>query len=549
MDSYDIGRIRAGLNSGEFTLPGLVDDYISRIEGRNAEINAFTSIRKDYALKQAAIIQKKIDAGTAGPLAGVVMGIKEVLCQDGLPATCASRMLASYEAVYNATVIERLESQDAILIGRLNMDEFAMGSSTENSMHGPARNPRNTSRVTGGSSGGSAAAVAASMCTAALGTDTGGSIRQPASFCGVVGLKPTYGRVSRHGLIAYASSFDCIGPLARSVSDAAEILKVIAGKDPRDATSSSLPVPDYPAQLRNLKYDITIGVPEEYFGEGLDPEISGLVMEVANGMKERGAKLVPIRLPHLKYAIAAYYVLATAEASSNLARFDGIRYGHRADMRAVREQLKSEEASLKKRINEAAAQAASAGPSSSGADPKGAKSSGADPAGRITGTNAPVELLKQQLDALDTPMIRLYKQSRTEGFGTEVKRRIMLGTYVLSAGYYDAYYGKAQRIRRLIKQDFINAFSGVDVIISPTAPTTAFELGSNLDDPVQMYLNDIYTISANLAGICGISVPAGDHSRDGMPVGVQFMANTFGESELLNAARIAEEVSGAGDDA
>lgn len=539
MDSYDIGRIRAGLNSGEFTLPGLVEDYISRIEGKNAEINAFTSIRKDYALKQAAIIQKKIDAGTAGPLAGVVMGIKEVLCQEGLPATCASRMLATYEAVYNATVIERLESQDAILIGRLNMDEFAMGSSTENSIHGPARNPRNTSRVTGGSSGGSAAAVAAAMCTAALGTDTGGSIRQPASFCGVVGLKPTYGRVSRHGLIAYASSFDCIGPFARSVTDVAEILKAIAGKDPRDATSSSLPVPDYPAQLRNLKYDITIGVPEEYFGEGLDPEIRGMVMNVAKGMEEKGAKLVPIRLPHLKYAIATYYVLATAEASSNLARFDGIRYGHRADMRAVREQLKSEEASLKKRIKESEARAAATGSVANVTEPESG----------ITGVKTPAGLPGQQLDALDSPMIRLYKQSRTEGFGTEVKRRIMLGTYVLSAGYYDAYYGKAQRIRRLIKQDFINAFSGVDVIISPTAPTTAFELGSNLDDPIQMYLNDIYTISANLAGICGISVPAGDHSRDGMPVGVQFMANTFRESELLNAARIAEEISGAGNDA
>lgn len=527
------------MNSGEFTLPGLVDYYISRIEGKNAEINAFTLTRKDFALNQAALIQKKINSGTAGPLAGVVMGIKEVLCQDGLPATCASRMLVNYEAVYNATVVERLESQDAILIGRLNMDEFAMGSSTENSVHGPARNPRNLSRVTGGSSGGSAAAVAAAMCTAALGTDTGGSIRQPASYCGVVGLKPSYGRVSRHGLIAYASSFDCIGPFARTVTDAAEILKAIAGKDPRDATSSSQTVPDYPAQLRNIDYNITIGVPEEYFGEGLDPEISSMVMNVARAMEVKGAKLVPIRLPHLKYAIATYYVLATAEASSNLARFDGIRYGHRADLRAVREQLKSEEASLKKKISEVAAQSAAAGPFSIGSDPENG----------MTGTDVTTELLKQQRDALDSPMIRLYKQSRTEGFGKEVKRRIMLGTYVLSAGYYDAYYGKAQRIRRLIKQDFMNAFTGVDVIISPTAPTTAFEPGSNQDDPVQMYLNDIYTISANLAGICGISVPAGEHSRDGMPVGVQFMADAFKESELLNAARIAETVCAAGNDA
>ena len=499
MKLSDIRSTRAQLQSGEFTLPGLVSEYLSRIEQGNPDVNAFTQIHKEQALVRAAQIQGKIADGTAGFLAGVVMGIKEVLCQKGYPATCASKMLASYEAVYDATVVERLLARDAIIIGRLNMDEFAMGSSNENSMYGPVRNPRDHSRVPGGSSGGSASAVAAGMCHATLGSDTGGSIRQPASFCGVVGLKPSYGRVSRHGLIAYASSFDSVGPLAGTVHDASVILKAISGHDPMDATSSPETVPDYPGLLENQRSDITIGIPEEYFGDGLDPEIRQRVMDVAGKMKQKGARLVDIRLPNLKYAIAAYYVLATAEASSNLARFDGIRYGHRADIKAVRSQLKAEEAAI----------------AESGAEDN---------------------------PDLDTPMIRLYKQSRTEGFGPEVKRRIMLGTYVLSAGYYDAYYGKAQRIRRLIKQDFEEAFSRVDVIISPTAPTTAFELGAKVNDPLQMYLNDIYTISANLAGICGISIPAGNHGSDGMPIGVQFMADAFKEPELLNAAQLAETV-------
>ncbi len=501
MKYFDIRSTREKLDCGEVILPDLVKGYVARIEEANPEINAFTLLQKEQALAQSGVIQKKIEDGTAGPLAGVVIGIKEVLCQEGYPATCASRMLENYEAVYSATVVERLNAQDAVIIGRLNMDEFAMGSSNENSIFGPARNPRNTGKVTGGSSGGSAAAVAAGMCNASLGTDTGGSIRQPASYCGVVGLKPTYGRVSRHGLIAFASSFDCIGPFARTVSDAATVLKAIAGQDPRDATSSSRPVPDYSTLLDNVNAGITIGIPDEYFSDGLDPEIRDRVLDVAEKMKQKGAKLVNIRLPHLKYAIATYYVLATAEASSNLARFDGIRYGHRADMRAVRAQLKEEEARL-----------------------------------------------KNSSDIIDSPMIRLYKQSRTEGFGPEVKRRIMLGTYVLSAGYYDAYYGKAQRIRRLIKQDFVEAFSKVDVIISPTAPTTAFDLGAIQDDPLQMYLNDIFTISANLAGICGINVSAGEHSSDGMPIGVQFMADAFREPDLLNAARLAEMVCATGQD-
>ncbi len=505
MNVTDIRRTRAQLDSGELSLPDLVSGFLSRIAKDNPDVNAFTQLQEEQALDHARHIQEKISAGTAGPLAGTVMGIKEVLCQKGYRATCASKMLASYEAVYNATVVERLLEQDAIIIGRLNMDEFAMGSSNENTIYGPVRNPRDHSRVSGGSSGGSAAAVAAGMCHATLGSDTGGSIRQPASFCGVVGLKPSYGRVSRYGLIAYASSFDSIGPLTTSVYDASVILKAIAGRDPMDATSSKEPVPDYPALLEDVRSDITVGIPREYFSEELDPEIRRQVMQVAEKMEQKGAKLVEIGLPNLKYAVAAYYVLATAEASSNLARFDGIRYGHRADMKAVRAQLKAEEDAMKAKGNHAARD-------------------------------------------LDSPMIRLYKQSRTEGFGPEVKRRIMLGTYVLSAGYYDAYYGKAQRIRRLIKQDFEQAFSKVNVIISPTSPSTAFELGTKLNDPLQMYLTDIYTISANLAGICGISIPAGNHSSDGMPVGVQFMADAFHETELLNAARLAEMVCTAGTD-
>jgi aspartyl-tRNA(Asn)/glutamyl-tRNA(Gln) amidotransferase subunit A len=411
----------------------------------------------------------------------MVMGIKDVISEKGKITSCASNILRNFEAVYDATVIERLHAADAVLIGRLNMDEFAMGSSNENSIYGPTKNPRDTSRVPGGSSGGSAAAVAAGFCDATLGSDTGGSIRQPAGFCGVVGLKPSYGRVSRYGLVAYASSFDSIGPLAHTVKDAATILEVIAGRDANDMTSSDKPVPAYSSFVGQSVNGLRIGVPAEYFGEGLDPEIKSRIESLIRALQAEGATVVPITLPHTPYAIATYYILATAEASSNLARFDGVRYGHRA-------------------IAE-----------------------GTDESG----------------------LVRLYKQSRTEGFSTEVKRRIMLGTYVLSAGYYDAYFGKAQKIRRLIQADFASAFSQVDVIISPTSPTTAFKFGENSDDPVKMYLNDIYTISANLAGICGISVPCGTHS-DGMPIGVQFMAAAFNEEQLIRAGSAVERLVGAG---
>ncbi len=509
MNFRDFNEIRTALQAGDATLPDIAEHYLETIDKENSEVNAVVDYDRERVLEQARNIQQKIEEGTAGKLAGMAVGIKDILCEKGLKVSCASQMLENFESVYNATAIERLKTEDALLLGRLNMDEFAMGSSTENSIYGPAKNPHDHSRVTGGSSGGSAAAVAAEFCTASLGTDTGGSIRQPASYCGVVGLKPTYGRVSRHGLVAFASSFDCIGPITNSVSDAASILEVIAGHDPNDNTSSSRAVPDYNEFVKDPNSNIRIGVPEEYFGEGLDDEIRKGITAQLNELEQEGVELVPIHLPHMKYSIATYYILATAEASSNLARYDGIRYGHRADIEDVETELHQEKMALQEQMEHA------------------------------TGEQK-IELSRKR-ENLDTPLIRLYKKSRTEGFGDEVKRRIMLGTYVLSAGYYDAYYAKAQKVRRLIQQDFSTAFEKVDVIVSPTAPTTAFELGDKADDPVQMYLNDIYTTSANLAGICAINVPAGTHSN-GLPYGMQFMADAFEEGKMLNAARLVEQL-------
>lgn len=493
MDSTSIRQTQQELAEKKLTLQDVVRSFSATIAQKDDAIGAFTSIDEEAALRRAAQVQDKIDQGRGGKLAGAVLGIKEAIVQKGRLSTAGSRMLQNYESVYDATVIEKLEAEDAIIIGRTNMDEFAMGSSTENSAVKLTRNPHDTERVPGGSSGGSAAAVAANMCHATLGSDTGGSIRQPASLCGVVGLRPTYGRVSRHGLIAYASSFDSIGPLAHTVEDAALMLEVLAGKDPMDATSSTMPVEDYAADLEHNRAveGLRIGFPEEYFGEGLDPAIKDLIMQKVDAFKQQGAVIVPVKLPNTRYAVATYYILATAEASSNLARFDGIRYGHRADQKKTLETLAEEKKALEK-------------------------------AGEDTA-------------ALDTALIRLYKQSRTEGFGTEVKRRIMLGTYVLSSGYYDAYYAKAQKMRRLIQQDFKAAFTTCDVLVSPTSPTTAFKVGEKVDDPLQMYLNDIYTISANLAGIPALSVPAGMHPEDGLPVGIQFMAPHFKEAALFRA--------------
>lgn len=493
MHSTSIRRTQQQLAARETSLKDVASSFLTTIREKDDAIRAFTSIAEESALKRAAEIQTKLDKGTAGKLAGAVIGIKEAIVQKGQLSTAGSRMLQNYESVYNATVVEKLEAEDAIIIGRTNMDEFAMGSSTENSAVQLTRNPHNTDYVPGGSSGGSAAAVAANMCHGTLGSDTGGSIRQPAALCGVVGLRPTYGRVSRHGLIAYASSFDSIGPLTHNVEDAALMLEVLAGKDPMDATSSEMPVENYAAQLADNSSveGLRVGFPEEYFGEGLDPAIKDIIMEKIDALKKQGAVVVPVKLPNTQYAIATYYILATAEASSNLARFDGIRYGHRADQKQTLETLAAEKKALEN-------------------------------AGKDTAE-------------LDTALIRLYKQSRTEGFGTEVKRRIMLGTYVLSSGYYDAYYAKAQKIRRLIQQDFQAAFTTCDVLVSPTSPTTAFKVGAKIDDPLQMYLNDIYTISANLAGIPALSVPSGMHPENGLPVGIQFMAPHFKESQLFRA--------------
>jgi aspartyl-tRNA(Asn)/glutamyl-tRNA(Gln) amidotransferase subunit A len=421
---------------------------------------------------QAARVDSMAAKGEMLPaLAGVPVGIKDVLVMQGAPATAGSLILNGYRPPYDATTVIRLEAAGAVLLGKLNCDEFAMGSSNENSAYGPVLNPRALDRVPGGSSGGSAAAVAANFAVATLGTDTGGSIRQPAAFCGVVGVLPTYGRVSRYGLIAFASSLDRVGPFAKNVKDAAIILQVIAGKDVMDATSSDRPVEDYVEGLAKPVEGLRIGVPGEYFGEGLDPEIRGAIDGVLAGLKAVGCVVKPVSLPHTKYAIPTYYVIATAEASSNLSRFDGVRFG-----------LRTEEA---KTLSE------------------------------------------------------MYRKTRDKGFGPEVKRRILLGTYALSAGYYDAYYRKAQQVRTLLARDFLAAFAEVDVLVAPVTPTPAFKLGEKTDDPVKMYLEDIYSVAASLAGICGVSVPCGE-TKDGLPIGVQVMGKHFGEATMLRVAQAVE---------
>jgi aspartyl-tRNA(Asn)/glutamyl-tRNA(Gln) amidotransferase subunit A len=462
-----IGRVRDSIRSGTITASTLAAQCFTRIDAQNPTINAWLSLGRDHALAQAAKIDQLAASGAPlPPMAGVPLGIKDVLSVQGFPATAGSKILAGYRPPYTATVVERLDAAGAVFLGKLNCDEFAMGSSNENSAYGPVRNPRALDRVPGGSSGGSAAAVAAGMAVATLGTDTGGSIRQPASFCGVVGVLPTYGRVSRYGLIAFASSLDRIGPLTNTVADAATVLGVMAGYDPLDATSSLEPVPDYAADLAKPVKGLKIGVPAEYFADGLDPEVRAAVESAIEKLRNDGAEIRPISLPHTRYAVPAYYVLATAEASSNLARFDGVRYGYRAP------------------------------------------------------------------DA--NTLSAMYRHTRDGGFGAEVKRRILLGTYALSAGYYDAYYKKAQQVRTLLTRDFLQAFSEVDAIVTPVAPTPAFKIGEKADDPVSMYLADIYTVTASLAGICGISVPCGT-SSEGLPIGVQILGKHFAEGTVFRA--------------
>lgn len=469
------------LDAGDLTSRELVESCLARVERVDPVVGAFLSLDAEDVLRRADEADGMIRGGLdrrVKPLLGVPIGLKDVIAVRGQPLTCASRMLENFKAPYDATVTQRLLAAGGIPFGRLNMDEFAMGSSCENSALRKTRNPWDLERSPGGSSGGSAAAVAAQECPASLGSDTGGSVRQPAAFCGVVGLKPTYGRVSRYGLVAFASSLDQIGPVTRSVEDAAALLSVIAGRDERDCTSVAEPVPDFLGELGQGIQGLKVGLPREYFEvQGLDGQVRASVEAAVKVLEGLGVEVREISLPHTEYAVATYYILATAEASANLARFDGIRYGYRVD--------------------------------------------GDDP-------------------------VALYSRTRGAGFGAEVKRRIILGTYVLSSGYYDAYYLRAQKVRTLIRRDFERAFEQVDAVLTPTAPRPAFRLGENKDDPLQMYLEDIYTLSCNLAGNCGLSVPCGFAGEgDGrLPVGLQFLGRPFGESTLLRLGYHYEQAAG-----
>jgi aspartyl-tRNA(Asn)/glutamyl-tRNA(Gln) amidotransferase subunit A len=462
--------IKSSIKDGKTTLVRETERYLENIKN-NSDLNAFLQVYNEEAINQAKVIDKKIKDNTAGKLAGMVIAIKDAISMKDKVLSCASKMLKNFVSLYDATVIEKLKENDALIIGKTNMDEFAMGSSSENSAFGPVRHPLDKTKVSGGSSGGSAVAVAADLSTTSLGSDTGGSIRQPASFCGVIGFKPTYGRVSRYGLVAYASSFDSIGPIGNSVYDCAAVLEVIAGHDKNDSTSFNLPVPDYTKHLtKNIK-DIVIGVPIETMNPNVNPEIRKVVDAKIEELRSKCAKVVDISLPHTEYCIAVYYILTTAEASSNLAKFDGVHFGFRD---------------------------------------KAAKN-----------------------------LEELYTLSRSNGFGYEVKRRIMLGTFVLSSGYYDAYYKKAQKVRRIIKNDFDKAFSQVDCILTPTTPTTAFGIGEHITDVITMYLNDIYTVGANIAGLPGISVPVGN-SSSGFSIGLQLLGKQFDEQTILNVAHSIE---------
>ncbi|WHZ20960.1 MAG: Asp-tRNA(Asn)/Glu-tRNA(Gln) amidotransferase GatCAB subunit A [Nitrospira sp.] len=471
-----LAELQRKFTAGDVTATEIVRAYFLRVTQVEPKVKAYLTQCRETAVAQA----ERLDQALKGwrkttPMMAMPLAVKDNICTEGVRTTCASRMLETFVPPYDATVVAKLRAQSYLLLGKTNLDEFAMGSSTENSAFGASCNPWNVRAVPGGSSGGSAAAVAADECVAALGSDTGGSIRQPAAFCGVVGLKPTYGRVSRYGLVAFASSLDQIGPITKDVTDAALLLGVIAGHDPRDSTSANVPVPDYLKALRrkDLKR-LKVGVPVEYFADGLDPEVEQAVRAAIEGLRDLGADIREIKLPATDAAVATYYVIATAEASSNLARYDGVKYGLRA---------------------------------------------------------------REGQDLLD-----LYLKTRAEGFGPEVKRRIMLGTYVLSAGYYDAYYGKAQAVRTLIRREFETAFQAVDLIVTPVTPTTAFKFGEKSQDPLQMYLSDIYTISANLAGLPAIALPCG-FSKAGLPIGLQLIGRPFEEETLLRGAHAYEQAT------
>jgi aspartyl-tRNA(Asn)/glutamyl-tRNA(Gln) amidotransferase subunit A len=469
---WSIASIQAALGAKKVSARELTREFYDRIDKRNAELNAYLALCPERAYAQAGRVDGMIAAGASlPPLAGVPIAIKDVLTMRGVPTTCGSRILEGYRPPYDATCVERLEAAGAVLLGKTNCDEFAMGSSNENSAYGPVRNPVALDRVPGGSSGGSAAAVAAGLAVAALGTDTGGSVRQPGSFCGIPAMLPSYGRVSRYGLIAFASSLDRVAPFARNVRDIAAVLDVMAGRDARDSTSAAAPAPQCLAAIERPFAGLRIGVPAECFPAGMNADVRAKVEAGIARLEKLGCKRVPVRLPHSDHAIAAYYIIATAEASSNLARYDGVRYGL-----------------------------------------------------RVPGAT----------------LMEMYQKTRGRGFGNEVKRRIVLGTYVLSSGYYDAYYLKAQKVRTLIARDFANAFAEADLIVTPTSPVPAFKLGERSDDPLSMYLADIYTVTGSLAGITGISVPCGA-TADGLPIGMQIYAPAFGEERLLQAAHAFEQ--------
>lgn len=491
MEIYELSvkELREKIKKKEISSEEVVKAFYKRIEEVEENIHSFITLTKEEAIKQAKIVDTKIRKNEpVGELAGIPVAIKDNFCIQGTKTTCGSKILENYISPYDATVIKKLKNMDAIFIGKTNMDEFAMGSSTETSYFGVTRNPWNLECIPGGSSGGSATAVAAKEAPLALGSDTGGSIRQPASCCGIVGLKPTYGRVSRYGLVAFASSLDQIGPLARNVYDCALLLKIISGYDSQDTTSVDLPVPDFSQGLQGKEKikGLRVGLPKEYFIAGIDPEVEKAVKNAGKILENLGLKIYEISLPHTEYAVATYYIIAPSEASANLARYDGVRYGYQAR---------------------------------------------GSPSTKFGAGQA-------RHEGLD--LVRTYEKTRGEGFGAEVKRRIMLGTYALSAGYYDAYYLKALKVRTLIKQDFDEAFKKVDVILTPTAPTPAFKLGEKIDDPLKMYLSDIFTISANLAGIPGINIPCG-YSKDNLPIGLQILGKPFDEETILKVAYIYEQ--------
>ncbi|MEK6591162.1 MAG: Asp-tRNA(Asn)/Glu-tRNA(Gln) amidotransferase subunit GatA [Nitrospinota bacterium] len=469
---YTIGELQRILKRREISARELTLQFLKRINEVERDVHSFITLTEDEAIKQAGDADRKMMSGEDLPLLGIPLAIKDLICIQGVRTTCGSKILSSYIPPYDATVIKKLRGSGALFLGKLNMDEFAMGSSTETSFFGITRNPWNLETIPGGSSGGSAAAVAADECSGSLGSDTGGSIRQPAAMCGIAGLKPTYGRVSRFGLVAFASSLDQIGPMTKDVTDIAILMNIISGRDSLDSTSADVPVPDFTKSLVSNVKGLKIGIPKEYLVEGMDGDVEKSVMDAIGLFKKLGAEVMDVSLPHTDYAISTYYVIAPAEASSNLARYDGVKYGYRTD---------------------------------------------------------------NSRNLLD-----MYKKTRREGFGSEVKRRIMLGTYALSSGYYDAYYLKAQKVRTLIKRDFDEVFKTCDILVTPTAPTPAFKIGEKFDNPIQMYLSDIFTISINLAGVPAMSIPCG-FSKKGLPIGLQIIGKHFDEETIIRAAYTFEQ--------